>query len=202
MAHRWCCYPGCSAAHSPNGSPAVISCRSSSSEARRSVPYACSCWERVRKSMSAPLTWRNGAGGAYRSSAATALRSVSSGTRAKTAGSCPRSRRPARTCWSSGWALRSKSCGSTGTKTRSRQRSRYVWGRQSTSSPKRNAGPRIWMRRSGLEWIHRVASEPRRLSARYVRDGLALPGLVFREIRHTIARRQPLQRPARSRKPA
>lgn len=59
-----------------------------------------------------------------------------------------------------------------------------------------------WMRRSGLEWIHRVASEPRRLSARYVRDGLALPGLVFREIRHTIARRQPLQRPARSRKPA
>jgi N-acetylglucosaminyldiphosphoundecaprenol N-acetyl-beta-D-mannosaminyltransferase len=54
----------------------------------------------------------------------------------------------------------------------------------------------VWMRRSGLEWMHRVATEPRRLSARYVRDGLALPGMVFREIRHTMSRRQPLNRPA------
>jgi N-acetylglucosaminyldiphosphoundecaprenol N-acetyl-beta-D-mannosaminyltransferase len=26
-----------------------------------------------------------------------------------------------------------------------------------------------WMQRSGLEWFHRLASEPRRLAGRYVR---------------------------------
>jgi N-acetylglucosaminyldiphosphoundecaprenol N-acetyl-beta-D-mannosaminyltransferase len=52
-----------------------------------------------------------------------------------------------------------------------------------------------WMRRSGLEWMHRVALEPRRLSGRYLRDGLALPGLVFRELRHSVTRRRPLERP-------
>ncbi|HEV8072300.1 MAG TPA: WecB/TagA/CpsF family glycosyltransferase [Planctomycetaceae bacterium] len=53
-----------------------------------------------------------------------------------------------------------------------------------------------WMRRSGLEWMHRVALEPRRLSGRYLRDGLALPGLVFRELRHSVTRRRPLERPS------
>jgi N-acetylglucosaminyldiphosphoundecaprenol N-acetyl-beta-D-mannosaminyltransferase len=60
----------------------------------------------------------------------------------------------------------------------------------------------IWMRRSGLEWVHRVATEPKRLSGRYLRDGLALPGLVFRELRHSMSRRQPLQRHRKSRKHA
>jgi N-acetylglucosaminyldiphosphoundecaprenol N-acetyl-beta-D-mannosaminyltransferase len=60
----------------------------------------------------------------------------------------------------------------------------------------------IWMRRSGLEWVHRVATEPKRLSGRYFRDGLALPGLVFRELRHSMSRRQPLQRHRKSRKHA
>jgi N-acetylglucosaminyldiphosphoundecaprenol N-acetyl-beta-D-mannosaminyltransferase len=60
----------------------------------------------------------------------------------------------------------------------------------------------VWMRRSGLEWMHRVATEPKRLSGRYFRDGLALPGMVFRELRHSLSGRQPLQRPRRSRKPA
>jgi N-acetylglucosaminyldiphosphoundecaprenol N-acetyl-beta-D-mannosaminyltransferase len=46
-----------------------------------------------------------------------------------------------------------------------------------------------WMRRSGLEWMHRVALEPRRLSGRYLRDGLALPGLVLRELRQSAGRR-------------
>jgi N-acetylglucosaminyldiphosphoundecaprenol N-acetyl-beta-D-mannosaminyltransferase len=55
-----------------------------------------------------------------------------------------------------------------------------------------------WMRRSGLEWMHRVALEPRRLSGRYFRDGLALPGLVFRELRHSFTRRTPLERPNRT----
>ncbi|HET6323766.1 MAG TPA: WecB/TagA/CpsF family glycosyltransferase [Planctomycetaceae bacterium] len=58
-----------------------------------------------------------------------------------------------------------------------------------------------WMRRSGLEWVHRIALEPRRLSGRYLRDGLALPGLVFRELRHSATRRRPLERPSDRRKP-
>src|SRR5580704_453407 len=57
-----------------------------------------------------------------------------------------------------------------------------------------------WMRRTGLEWMHRVALEPRRLSGRYFRDGLALPGLVFRELRHSATRRKPLERPSHARK--
>jgi N-acetylglucosaminyldiphosphoundecaprenol N-acetyl-beta-D-mannosaminyltransferase len=60
----------------------------------------------------------------------------------------------------------------------------------------------VWMRRSGLEWVHRMASEPRRLGGRYLRDGLALPGMVFRELRHSLTRRPPLQRPTASRKTA
>jgi N-acetylglucosaminyldiphosphoundecaprenol N-acetyl-beta-D-mannosaminyltransferase len=52
-----------------------------------------------------------------------------------------------------------------------------------------------WMRSSGLEWVHRVALEPKRLSGRYLRDGLALPGLVFRELRQSVTRRRPLERP-------
>jgi N-acetylglucosaminyldiphosphoundecaprenol N-acetyl-beta-D-mannosaminyltransferase len=60
----------------------------------------------------------------------------------------------------------------------------------------------IWMRRTGLEWIHRVASEPKRLSGRYFRDGLALPGLVFRELRHSMSRRQPLEPRRKSRRHA
>jgi N-acetylglucosaminyldiphosphoundecaprenol N-acetyl-beta-D-mannosaminyltransferase len=48
----------------------------------------------------------------------------------------------------------------------------------------------VWMRRSGLEWVHRVASEPRRLSGRYLHDGLALPGLVLRELQQSRSRGQ------------
>lgn len=38
-----------------------------------------------------------------------------------------------------------------------------------------------WMRRTGVEWIHRVVTEPRRLAGRYARDGMLLPGLFLRE---------------------
>jgi N-acetylglucosaminyldiphosphoundecaprenol N-acetyl-beta-D-mannosaminyltransferase len=44
----------------------------------------------------------------------------------------------------------------------------------------RKRAPR-WMRRIGLEWLHRMASEPRRLATRYCRDAVRLPGLVLRE---------------------
>lgn len=39
----------------------------------------------------------------------------------------------------------------------------------------------VWMRRTGLEWLHRVASEPRRLLGRYARDAWIFPRLVCRQ---------------------
>ncbi|MCI0491687.1 MAG: WecB/TagA/CpsF family glycosyltransferase [Planctomycetes bacterium] len=41
----------------------------------------------------------------------------------------------------------------------------------------------VWMRRVGLEWLHRVLSEPRRLAGRYARDAWVFPQLVWREWR-------------------
>jgi N-acetylglucosaminyldiphosphoundecaprenol N-acetyl-beta-D-mannosaminyltransferase len=38
-----------------------------------------------------------------------------------------------------------------------------------------------WMRRTGVEWLHRVASEPRRLLRRYARDAWIFPRLVWRQ---------------------
>jgi N-acetylglucosaminyldiphosphoundecaprenol N-acetyl-beta-D-mannosaminyltransferase len=40
-----------------------------------------------------------------------------------------------------------------------------------------------WMRRAGLEWLHRVATEPGRLAKRYIRDAWVLPQLIWREWR-------------------
>ncbi|MEI2697300.1 MAG: WecB/TagA/CpsF family glycosyltransferase [Microthrixaceae bacterium] len=37
-----------------------------------------------------------------------------------------------------------------------------------------------WMRRSGLEWLHRLASDPRRMARRYLVDDVAFVGIVFR----------------------
>jgi N-acetylglucosaminyldiphosphoundecaprenol N-acetyl-beta-D-mannosaminyltransferase len=41
----------------------------------------------------------------------------------------------------------------------------------------------LWMQRTGLEWLHRLASEPRRLAKRYLRDALVFPQLVWHEWR-------------------
>jgi N-acetylglucosaminyldiphosphoundecaprenol N-acetyl-beta-D-mannosaminyltransferase len=41
----------------------------------------------------------------------------------------------------------------------------------------------FWMRRAGLEWLHRLASEPRRLTRRYARDAWVFPQLVWRQWR-------------------
>lgn len=38
-----------------------------------------------------------------------------------------------------------------------------------------------WMRKSGLEWLHRVASEPRRLLKRYFIGAFVFPKIVWRE---------------------
>ncbi len=39
----------------------------------------------------------------------------------------------------------------------------------------------VWMRRLGLEWFHRMCSEPRRLVRRYGRDAWVFPQLLWRE---------------------
>jgi N-acetylglucosaminyldiphosphoundecaprenol N-acetyl-beta-D-mannosaminyltransferase len=40
-----------------------------------------------------------------------------------------------------------------------------------------------WMRRVGLEWFHRLSSEPGRLAKRYMRDAWVFPQLVWRDWR-------------------
>jgi len=44
----------------------------------------------------------------------------------------------------------------------------------------------VWMRRIGLEWLHRVASEPGRLAARYARDAWMFPQLMWQEWRRSL----------------
>lgn len=46
----------------------------------------------------------------------------------------------------------------------------------------KNRSPR-WMQRAGAEWLHRLASEPRRLAGRYARDAWFFPQIVYREWR-------------------
>jgi N-acetylglucosaminyldiphosphoundecaprenol N-acetyl-beta-D-mannosaminyltransferase len=41
----------------------------------------------------------------------------------------------------------------------------------------------MWMRRAGLEWLHRVAAEPRRLAGRYALDAWEFPRLLWRQWR-------------------
>jgi N-acetylglucosaminyldiphosphoundecaprenol N-acetyl-beta-D-mannosaminyltransferase len=46
-----------------------------------------------------------------------------------------------------------------------------------------------WMQRSGLEWSHRLVQEPRRLSRRYLRDGLPFAVRLFvRAAQRRVAR--------------
>lgn len=50
-----------------------------------------------------------------------------------------------------------------------------------------------WMRRTGLEWLFRVAGEPRRLGGRYAKDAWLFPQLVARELAARKDKRQPSQ---------
>jgi len=43
----------------------------------------------------------------------------------------------------------------------------------------------VWLRRIGMEWVHRMLSEPKRLVKRYLRDAWIFPQLVWRELRST-----------------
>jgi N-acetylglucosaminyldiphosphoundecaprenol N-acetyl-beta-D-mannosaminyltransferase len=45
----------------------------------------------------------------------------------------------------------------------------------------------VWMQRMGLEWFHRVCSEPRRLASRYARGAWVFPQLLWREWRRSCA---------------
>jgi N-acetylglucosaminyldiphosphoundecaprenol N-acetyl-beta-D-mannosaminyltransferase len=48
----------------------------------------------------------------------------------------------------------------------------------------KNRAPKL-LQQVGLEWLHRVATEPRRLFRRYARDAWVFPQLVWREWRHS-----------------
>lgn len=39
----------------------------------------------------------------------------------------------------------------------------------------------VWMQQAGLEWLYRVASEPKRLAKRYAKDAWIFPRLLIRE---------------------
>ena len=45
-----------------------------------------------------------------------------------------------------------------------------------------------WMQRTGLEWLHRMLTEPGRLGRRYARDLLIFPPLLLREVIKTPSR--------------
>ncbi len=53
-----------------------------------------------------------------------------------------------------------------------------------------------WMRVVGLEWLHRLASEPRRLFRRYARDAWIFPQLLLREFRRPALPSASLQKPS------
>lgn len=40
----------------------------------------------------------------------------------------------------------------------------------------------VWMQQSGIEWLHRMCSEPKRLVKRYAKDAWIFPQLVWRQI--------------------
>ena len=39
----------------------------------------------------------------------------------------------------------------------------------------------VWMQKSGVEWLHRMLSEPKRLISRYAKDAVLFPRIVFRQ---------------------
>lgn len=39
----------------------------------------------------------------------------------------------------------------------------------------------VWMQKSGVEWLHRMSTEPKRLISRYAKDALMFPRIVFRQ---------------------
>jgi N-acetylglucosaminyldiphosphoundecaprenol N-acetyl-beta-D-mannosaminyltransferase len=48
-----------------------------------------------------------------------------------------------------------------------------------------------WMQAAGLEWVHRLAQEPRRLARRYLVEDLPFAARLFAGALATRARRRP-----------
>jgi N-acetylglucosaminyldiphosphoundecaprenol N-acetyl-beta-D-mannosaminyltransferase len=46
----------------------------------------------------------------------------------------------------------------------------------------------VWMRKVGLEWLHRMCSEPKRLVKRYLVDAIVFPRLFLREVLKSFER--------------
>ena len=65
----------------------------------------------------------------------------------------------------------------------------WAWGSASASSAARWTAPPRWMQKGGLEWLHRLRQEPRRLARRYLMEGgpfaLRLFWTSYRERRAT-----------------
>jgi N-acetylglucosaminyldiphosphoundecaprenol N-acetyl-beta-D-mannosaminyltransferase len=40
----------------------------------------------------------------------------------------------------------------------------------------------VWMRRAGIEWLHRMCSDPKRLVKRYAKDAWVFPQLVWQQL--------------------
>jgi N-acetylglucosaminyldiphosphoundecaprenol N-acetyl-beta-D-mannosaminyltransferase len=40
----------------------------------------------------------------------------------------------------------------------------------------------VWMQKTGIEWVHRMCSQPRRLVKRYAKDAWVFPQLVWRQM--------------------
>ena len=40
----------------------------------------------------------------------------------------------------------------------------------------------VWMQKSGVEWLHRMGSQPKRLAKRYAKDAWIFPQLVWRQM--------------------
>lgn len=41
----------------------------------------------------------------------------------------------------------------------------------------------LWMQKTGLEWVHRAATDPKRLLPRYAKDAVAFPKLLYADFR-------------------
>lgn len=53
-----------------------------------------------------------------------------------------------------------------------------------------------WVQNLSLEWLYRMACEPRRLSGRYIGDALRFPMIVAREVYHRRQHSGPVRRPS------
>ena len=93
-----------------------------------------------------------------------------------------------RTSWWSAWERPSRSCGCINTGCRSARKWLCARARRSIFWPATRGARHDWIQAVGMEWCHRMLSEPRRLARRYARDAWVFPQLVWQEWYQTIKR--------------